>query len=158
MNSLFKYVLPLLFAISLAACDSSAPNFEGTYGRVIDGKMTPIVRVDKKDGGWLITEYLRDEPGVLATKYARTATLYSHEHLPQFTPPEEWPKDLYVLQVNGSIDSLVQMPKDGEIKRGPYSKLVAKSGYSYQNYSVAAGSGRSKDNKVYFGGEVTKLD
>jgi hypothetical protein len=95
---------------------------------------------------------------VLATKYARTATLYSHEHLPQFTPPEEWPKDLYVLQVNGSANELIRTPKTGEIKRGPYSKFTPKSGYYYQNYSTTVGSSARQDARVNIGGEVTKLD
>lgn len=73
MNSLFKYVLPLLFAISLAACDSSAPNFEGTYGLPNPGgKPTPIVRVIKRDGKFFLSS--AHKSGWTAEKEAQTVS------------------------------------------------------------------------------------
>ena len=152
MNSLFKYVLPLLFAISLAACDSSAPNFEGTYGRVIDGKMTPIVKVDKKDGGWLITEYLRDEQGVLDTKHARTFKLYSHNNPMPMTASDNIPEGQFVL-TDMQANAFYSLPKGGSLQLGS-RKIIVNSGYYYNNI----GNTGFRAYGGYIGGEVTKLD
>lgn len=57
MKSLYKYLLVLLFAIGLAACDSSDPNFAGTYGQEIFNTMTPRVKIYKKDSHLVASLY-----------------------------------------------------------------------------------------------------
>lgn len=156
MNSILKYLLVLLIATGLAACDSSTPNLEGTYGRMIDGKMTPIVKVYKEDGKWMLAEFIQDQPGELDIKRARSATLYSHDHLQAPIPADDWPADLYLLKNDSNSNSFFSLPKGG-VNRGLYANIKSPTGYYYQN--VGSISLRSLSSaRVYVGGEVSKID
>ena len=110
LASIFKYVIPFFCALALTACDTGTPNFEGTYGRMIDGKMTPRVKVFRNDSRLFASLY--DIPNAKWGDPVEASSVTGKDYKPGWPSHEQLNSSAYQGIYAPGVVFLLAVPKD----------------------------------------------